>query len=47
MIIHHNIDDLIDSLEKESSSLFKWFEDNLLKGNPDKCHLLVPMNKQI
>ena len=37
----NNIDDLIDSLEKVSSSLFKWFKDNLFKGNPDKCHLVV------
>ena len=34
----NNTDDLIDSLEKASSSLFKWFNDNLFKGNPDKCH---------
>ena len=37
----NNTDDLIDSLEKASSSLFKWFKDNLFKGNPCKCHLLV------
>ena len=37
----NNIDDLMDSLEKASSSLFKWFKDNLFKGNPCKCHLLV------
>ena len=37
----NNTDDLIDSLEKASSSLFKWFKDNLFKCNPDKCHLLV------
>ena len=37
----NNIDDLIDSLEKASSSLVKWFKDNLFKGNPDRCHLLV------
>ena len=42
----NNIDDLIDSLEKASSSLFKWFKDNLFKGNPDKCHLLVSINKK-
>ena len=41
----NNIDDLIDSLEKASSSLFKWFKDNLFKGNPDKCHLLVSPNE--
>ena len=37
----NNIDDLTDSLEKASSSLFKWFKDNLFKGIPDKCHLLL------
>ena len=42
----NNIDDLIDSLEKASSSLFKWFKDNLFKGNPDKCHLLVSTNEK-
>ena len=40
-----NIDDLIDSLEKASSSLFKWFKDNLFQGNPDKRHLLVNTNE--
>ena len=43
----NNIDDLIDSLEKASSSLFKWFKDNLFKGSPDKCHLLVSTNEKI
>ena len=42
----NNIDYLIDSLEKVSSSLFKWFKDNLFKGNPDKCHLLVSTNEK-
>ena len=40
----NNIDDLIHSLEKASSSLFKWFKDNLFKSNPDKCHLLISTN---
>ena len=40
----NNIDDLIDSLEKVSSILFKWFKDNLLKGNLDRCHLLFSTN---
>ena len=31
----NKIDDLIDSSEKASSRLFKWFRDNLFKGNPD------------
>ena len=42
----NNIDDLIDSLEKASSSLFKWFKDNLFKGNLDKGHLLVSTNEK-
>ena len=41
-----NIDDLIYSLEKASSSMLKWFKDNLFKGNPDKCHLLVSTNEK-
>ena len=40
----NNIDDLIDSLEKASSSLFKWFKDNKFKGNLVECHLLVSTN---
>ena len=27
--------------------MFKWFKDNLFKGNPDKCHLLVSTNEKI
>ena len=42
----NNIDDLIDSLEKASSSLFNWFRENLFKGNPDNCHLLVSTNEK-
>ena len=34
----NNIDDLIDSLEKASSRLLKWFRDNLFNSSPDKCH---------
>ena len=42
----NNTDYLTDSLEKTSCSLFKWFKDNLFKGNPDKCHLLVSTNEK-
>ena len=42
----NKIDDLIDSLEKASSSLFKWFKENLFKGNPDKCYLLISTNEK-
>ena len=35
------INGVITSLEKASKVLFEWFENNLLKSNADKCHLLV------
>ena len=39
-----NIGRVIKSLEETSEILFKWFNDNLMKINPDKCHLLVSAN---
>ena len=40
---HHtdNIDGAIKSLEKASEILFKRLNDNLMKSNTEKCHLLV------
>ena len=35
------------SLEKVSKVLFGWFENNLLKGNADRCHLLVTSSDAI
>ena len=34
----------MESLEEASEILFKWFNDNLMKINVDKCHLLVSTN---
>ena len=39
-----NIDGVIKSLEDTSEIFFKWFSDNLIKINADKCHLLVSTN---
>ena len=39
-------DDAIESLEQTSSSLFKFFEHNLLKGNTDKGHFLVSTDQE-
>ena len=36
-----NIEDVTESLERASVSLFRWFENNLLKGNAVKCHFRV------
>ena len=45
--ISGNTDDLISSLEKSSKELLKWFDDNLMESNPDKCHLLVSSCEKI
>ena len=42
-----NIEDVIESLERASVSLFRWFENNLFKGNTDKCHFLVSTSKEV
>ena len=42
-----NVEDVIESLERASVSLFRWFENNLLKGNSDKCHFLVSTSQEV
>ena len=36
-----SIEDAINSHENDSTKLFKWFADNQMKANQDKCHLLI------
>ena len=45
--VSDNIDDLISSLRKSSKDLLKWLDDNLVKSNPDECHLLVSSCEKI
>ena len=40
-VIADDVNGVITSLVKASKVLFEWFENNLLKGNADKCYLLV------
>ena len=40
----NDVNGLIKSLEEASKELLKWFDDNLMKSNPYKCHLLVSTN---
>ena len=50
MIIRHIFfakNDIIESLERGSVSLFRWFEKYLLKRNADKCHFLVSASQEI
>ena len=41
------VEGVIKSLEEVSKKLFKWFDDNLMKSNADKCHLLVSTNETV
>ena len=42
-----NVEDVIESLDRASVSLFRWFEYNLLKGNANKCNLLVSTSQEL
>ena len=43
----NDIDSLIASLEEASKSLFIWSDNNLMKSNADKWHLLVSSNEKV
>ena len=34
-----SIEDVIRILENDSNKLFRWFSDNMMKANKDKCYL--------
>ena len=40
-LIENEIETLISIIEKDASILIKWFNDNYLKLNEDKCKLLI------
>ena len=37
----NSIDDVISSLQESAEKLFQWFSHNQMKGNTDKCHLII------
>ena len=39
-----SLDKVITKLEACTNNLFKWFRENHMKANADKCHLLVTTN---
>ena len=39
-----NVDDVINDLQLSAENLFPWFSDNQMKGNTDKCHLIMSTN---
>ena len=44
--VENTIDSLLQCLGEDSSVLMKWFKDNFLKLNPDKCKLLISNCKE-
>ena len=43
----NTINEVIQSLEKDSMILFKWFSDNQMKANISKYHLLLNKKDQV
>ena len=41
------IESMIASLEKIAKEIFKWFEDNEMQGNTDKCHVLLSTSQKL
>ena len=44
-VYHKNLAELLEKLERNSEIHIHWFEDNYIKLNTDKCHLLIPGHK--
>ena len=38
---------MITCLERTADDLFTWFDNNGMKANPDKCHLLLNIKKKL
>ena len=43
----NSIDEVISSLQESAEKLFQWFSYNQMKGNTDKCHLIVSTDEPI
>ena len=43
----NSIGDVISSLQESAEKLFQWFSHNQMKGNTDKCHLIVSTDEPI
>ena len=42
---YSNSGDIISCLERTAADLFRWFSNNGMKANADKCHLLQTKEK--
>ncbi|XP_057294621.1 uncharacterized protein LOC130623149 [Hydractinia symbiolongicarpus] len=45
--VGESLNDVIKSLKKASSDIFKWFELNQVKANPEKCDLIFNVNEKV
>ena len=39
-LVGDDLNDVILKLQNASKTLFKWFNHNQIKANPDKCHFI-------
>ena len=42
-----NLEEVIQKLELTTNNLLEWFKSNHMKGNADKCHLLVTRDTDV
>ena len=42
-----NIESTVRQLEQAARLLFQWFSDNQMKGNEDKCHVLISTKENV
>ena len=40
-------EEVILSLQSSSEKLFQWLSDNQMKGNPEKCHLIMSTDQSV
>ena len=46
-VYRENVEYVIKSLKQSTNLLFNWFKSNQIKGNEDKCHVLLGTDKTV
>ena len=47
LFVSGDLMDVILKFQNASKTLFKWFNDNQMNANPDKCHLICSTSVKI
>ena len=42
-----NLESVIEQLEQAAKLIFQWSNDNQMKGNKDKCHVLISTKENV